>query len=63
MKKKYIIPNAKVVFIRNIQMMCTSGEFAKSGSNLNVTLGNTEGDFGDENTINSRDYNFWTDEY
>ena len=37
------------------------GSITKNGDNLNVQMGDGYGDFGSENTINSRQENAWDD--
>ena len=56
MKKQYIAPNVQMVKTRLHTMICASGD------TLNVTLGGSEGNFGDDNTINSRSGSLWDDE-
>ena len=52
MKKTYITPDMDVIAMKMRQIVCTSGEFNNDGSgNITVDPSDSEGDFGDDNTI------------
>lgn len=60
MKKQYSAPTITTAFIGTQQMIC--GSITETESGLSVTLDNSEGSFGDDNTINSRrGGGFWDD--
>ncbi len=60
MKKKYIIPSVEIIQVEFQNIICTSGEFERLDNNVSVDPSDTEGNFGDDNTINARQL-FWDD--
>lgn len=57
MKRKYISPKMEADTVQMNALIC--GSITASGSSINVTIDNTEGDFGDDNTFNVKGGGAW----
>ena len=60
MKKTYIAPYTYQINIDMHAMIC--GSITDNGESLSVTLDDTSGSFGDNNTINSRGGSYWDED-